>query len=165
MIEPTKTTPLFDKFWNFIPACMRKEKVKAVGTWVRLFNPDPDLFLLDKIEAAIGKMKKTKKYQSGIVCGAVSYIEGRRWEDEISEGELWKEDEREQPRVSVPRTECERCGGTGILYVMQRRDYMGVEQECKSVARCVCKNAGNWAQAIPCITAVEKWSNFVREGK
>jgi len=163
MIEPTKTTPQFDKFWNFLPPCMRKDKVKAVGTWVRMFNPDPDLFLLDKMEAAIKKLTQTKKYQSGIVCGAVSWIEGRRWDDEISNKEIAGEDNTEQPREKIPSTPCPRCNGTGIIYVMQRREMFNQIAERQSVARCTCSNSGNWSENIPIITAVEMWSNFAGE--
>lgn len=164
-MEPEKTTPLFDKFWGFLPTCMRKDKVKAVGTWVRMFRPDPDLFLLDKIEAGIKRLVRTKKFQQGIVCGAVSYIEGRRWDDEIASTEFAGEDKTEQPRERPPETSCQRCQGQGIVYVTQSREYLGEMQELQSVARCVCKNASNWAETIPCISEVEQWSNYVEEAK
>jgi len=161
MMEPTKTSPLFDQWWAELPTAMRKDKVKAFEIWGNIFNPEPDLFLLDKMKAAIRKMMKTKRVQAGIVCNAPTYLIGRRWEDEIDDSELTEEVQEEKRAFNkVPRGSCPRCKGTGLVHIRQNQEHLGVVQERRSVARCNCKNAGNWSEAIPCITVVEKWTNY-----
>lgn len=70
---------LFDEFWTVYPR--RVGKADAIKAWKKL---KPDRLLLDTMIAAINKQQKTEQWQTEkFIPYPASWLNGRRWEDEI----------------------------------------------------------------------------------
>lgn len=67
----------FEMFWKHYPK--KVEKVKAKKAWLKT----KDKPYVDDIIKAVNFYKMTKTVKDGFVCNATTWINGRRWEDEI----------------------------------------------------------------------------------
>jgi len=81
----------FSQFWEIYPK--REAKQDALKAWNKL-NPDSELLAL--ILAAVPKHKATDNWKQGFIPLPATFLNGRRWEDEISAapkksgGDSWK---------------------------------------------------------------------------
>jgi len=78
----TPTTSRFDDFWAMWPSSKRKvARAECEKKWAKY---DLDM-VADRIIASVAKLKKTEQWTSGFDPAPLTYINQRRWEDEIGE--------------------------------------------------------------------------------
>jgi uncharacterized protein YdaU (DUF1376 family) len=78
----TPTTSRFDDFWAMWPSSKRKvARAECEKKWAK---HDLDM-VADRIIASVAKLKKTEQWTSGFDPAPLTYINQRRWEDEIGE--------------------------------------------------------------------------------
>ncbi|MBX4216272.1 hypothetical protein KW797_04995 [Candidatus Parcubacteria bacterium] len=68
----------FDQFWTAYPR--HEKKQDAAKAWKRL-DPDEDLF--KRIIKAVAEQKKSDGWKRGYVPHPTTWINGKRWEDEL----------------------------------------------------------------------------------
>ena len=81
----------FAAFWSVYPK--KEAKLDAKKAWAKL---NPDAALLETILSAIEQRKKSDTWQRGFIPNPATWINGRRWEDEIDSGRTtYADDERD----------------------------------------------------------------------
>jgi uncharacterized protein YdaU (DUF1376 family) len=76
------TTSRFDDFWAMWPSSKRKvARAECEKKWLKY---DLDM-VADRIIASVAKLKKTEQWTSGFDPAPLTYINQRRWEDEVGE--------------------------------------------------------------------------------
>ena len=96
----------FDLFWNAYPKHEREHEARQV--WESL---DPSLELVQTILQAVQKRKRTRTWmkEGGVkVTNPVEFIKGRRWDDEIPEGDRIEGLDELVPPEEV-RRKCAEC--------------------------------------------------------
>jgi len=83
--QPNHTKPIhnssnqhFDVFWSNYPRKTAKHKAKE--SWDKISDLN---LLFEKIVAAVAEQSKTKQWQDGIIPHASTWLNQKRWEDEI----------------------------------------------------------------------------------
>ncbi len=71
----------FNVFWSAYPR--KAGRQKASGAWLKLA---PDEELQAKILEALEQQKETAQWQSGVIPHASTWLNGKRWEDEVIQG-------------------------------------------------------------------------------
>jgi uncharacterized protein YdaU (DUF1376 family) len=78
----TPTTSRFNDFWAVWPSSKRKvARAECEKKWDK---QDLDM-VADRIIASVAKLKKTEQWTSGFDPAPLTYINQRRWEDEVGE--------------------------------------------------------------------------------
>ena len=103
--EPVKTHSAFDDFWQAYPN--KKAKHAAQQAFNRL-NPDDDL--VETMICAIANQKRSEQWKRGFIPMPSTWLNGKRWEDEISNviprndptEPLWRQEQRLRIQQAVP---------------------------------------------------------------
>ena len=88
----------FAGFWDFYPASAHKSKQAAIRSWDRLRPSDE---LIAEIGKALRRQKASDEWKRGVgIPYPATYLNQRRWEDEIPDGP--EDDPDEEPVEDLP---------------------------------------------------------------
>lgn len=90
--KPTTNTPLppkgdrFDEFWATWPSSTRKvAKATCEKKWVRLKLDD----VADRVLVHVRAMKQTEQWKTGFEPAPLTYLNQKRWEDDLPANDNW----------------------------------------------------------------------------
>lgn len=89
----------FNEFWNIYPKKMNKERAKCAFMRIK---PNEQLFA--QMKSALEKQKRSKQWQDAqFIPYASTWLNGKRWEDEVSERDCSSFDVKEAYKIALNR--------------------------------------------------------------